>query len=152
MSPDPFFSTEVAYDIIFRPVYPWLPVATIEVIPAPSQTLVAGTIMAQRSSDGKWKPYDPAAAAAGTPGQADAGLNVPRGVLKLPTTVTADGIVQFGDNPFGLPAAVETTSIYVVGSFPLQTTIGNLSAALSNNGFGRIIEGFLGGTGVWKLL
>ena len=117
----------------------------IEIVPAPSQALLAGTLMAQRTADNLWLPYNPLAVD---------GLQYPRGVLKFTTTVNADGdITNMGVTFLGaMGCGPKTTYMYICGSFMVADTIGNLAAALGNPGFGRMLEGSVDGPGVWKLL
>lgn len=118
----------------------------VEIKPAPSQDLLAGTLMAQRDADGLWLAYDPLA---------QNGLQYPRGALKFTTRVDSNGVVtNSGDSRIvpGNPCGPLTTNMYICGTFQVADTYGNLNAALGNPGFGRMIEGSVEGPGVWKLL
>ena len=110
---------------------------------APCMKLMHGTIMAQRTSDGMWAAYDHTA---------DDGLQYPRGVLRYDVVTDDDGRIHSGIAPWDMGCGELTTNIYTCGTFRIQETVGNLAAALSHHGFGRLMEGFVGGSGVWKLL
>lgn len=114
-----------------------------EIRPAPSKNLLAGTIMAQRSTDGFWDAYDP---------NATNGLEYPRGVLKYHTVTDETGRVIRNTEPFGTGCGPLTTQIFICGIFRNEQTVGDLAAALAQPGFGRLLVGFVGSAGEWKLL
>lgn len=116
---------------------------TIPIRVAPDRSIPAGTLMAQRQTDGFWDAYDP---------QATNGLQYPRGVLRYDAITDEKGRLTNWRNYMNINCGQYITNVYVAGTFRLEETIGNLTAALSNEAFGRVIEGFVGGAGVWKLL
>ena len=109
----------------------------------PDQTLERGTIVAQRSAGELWGAYDPLATD---------GLQVPRGVLRYDTVVDEDGRIKRATGMFGTYCGELYTNAWVCGTFRIEDIPNNLQEALSSNGFGRLLEGRVGGTGVWKLL
>jgi len=127
-----------------RPVYSCGCECPIEVRLAPLLNLLRGTILAQRQSDGYWGAYDPLAVD---------GLQIPRAVLRYDAITDADGhLTNFSLNPFGAGGCPRLTSwAWRCGAFRIQETVGNLAAALSHPGFGRLLEGFVSGPGVWNL-
>ena len=117
---------------------------TIEVKITPDSNLVAGTILGQRESDGLYGAYTPAATD---------GLQYPRGILRRDVQTDADGNLLNYHNVWGIAGCPPMTAdMYVCGDFRLEETHGNLAAALAHPGFGRVYEGFVGGSGMWKLL
>lgn len=116
---------------------------TIEVTLMPSLDIPAGTILGQRLLDGKFGPYDPAAAD---------GRQFPRGVLEDRVVTDINGGITNYQRPMYLVCPLLTVSMYVCGTFRNTDTGPNLAAALASENFGRMLEGFVGGPGVWKLL
>lgn len=109
----------------------------------PGVCLEAGTIVAQRASDELWGAFDPTATD---------GLQIPRGVLRYDTLVDANGRIHRATGIYGASCGDLYTNAWICGTFRIETTPNHLQEALSHEGFGRLIEGRVGGTGVWKLL
>ncbi len=121
-----------------------VPCCHIEIVPAPSTDLLAGTIMAQREADNLWDAYNP---------EATNGLQYPRGVLKFTTATDAEGrVTNMGNTFLNTGCGPKTTNMYIEGSFRVADTYGNLAAALGNPAFGRMVEGWPAGPGIWKLV
>ena len=107
-------------------------------------TFRAGTLMGQRTADGLWDEFDPLA---------DDGTETARGVLRYSVTTDAQGRMTHILVPLiGSGCGPYYTNVWVEGNFRIEDTVGNLASALSQNGFGRLIEGNVGGSGFWKLL
>lgn len=117
----------------------------IPVLIVPNRNLVHGTIMAQRTTDMLWDAYNP---------NASDGLQIPRGVLRWNTVTDAEGNIQRYTSAFlGMPGCgPKYTNVYFCGTFKVEETVGNLAAALSHESFGRIVSGFIGSKGIWKLI
>jgi hypothetical protein len=109
----------------------------------PNTTLVRGTIVAQRATDGLWGAFDPTATD---------GLQIPRGVLRYDTVVDANGRIKRATGMFGTSCGDLYTNAWICGTFRIETTPNHLAEALSHESFGRLVEGNIGGTGVWKLV
>ena len=116
---------------------------TLPVRVVPNRNIIAGTISAQRQSDEFWDAFDPTAVD---------GLQIPRGVFRYDVTTDAKGRIMQFSGPWNTNCGPFVTNSYFCGTFRLSETLGNLTAALSHEGFGRIIEGFAGGEGSWKLI
>lgn len=119
------------------------PCCTVATKILPDQVLVAGTLMGQRDSDLLWGAFDP---------NASNGLQIPRGVLRYDITTNECSQIMNYVVAFFAGCQPMYTNVYYEGSFRIEDTHGNLAAALSHPGFGRLIEGNPGGTGSWKLL
>lgn len=118
----------------------------IPVVPGANINALAGTIMAEKTSDKKWYPYDP---------NATDGTQYPRGVLEYDLVTDSSGDVQvngYGHTMFGPHCPPNYINVYICGTFRTEETSGNLAAALANPGFGRLITGTATGPGIWKLL
>ena len=115
---------------------------TLPIRIVPNRMLAAGTILAQRQEDELWDAFDP---------DAENGLQIPRGVLRYNVNTDASGRLQNFISPWNSACPPLVTNVYYCGTFRIEETIGDLGAALSHPGFGRLIEGFLNGQGTWKL-
>lgn len=109
----------------------------------PNQNLVRGTIVAERAADQLWGAYDP---------NATDGLQVPRGILRYDSVVDENGAIQRAMGPWGMSCGDLYTNAWICGTFKIEAIPNHLQEALSTGNFGRLLNGRVGGTGVWKLL
>ena len=114
----------------------------------PNQSLEFGTIMAQRKSDGLWGPFNPNADPAGS----QDGVQIPKGLLRYSSVSDANGrisnfagLLTAGCGPF-------TTTMRYQGVFRIQDIKGDLAAAMAYPAFARLLENFLPGPGLIKLV
>lgn len=116
---------------------------TIEVVLLPSTTYLAGMILGERSSDGRFGVFDSAATD---------GRQTPRGILKFKVTTDENGAVHGNEyNPYGIDCPRLTTPMYICGVFRTEEIIGDLAAATSTGLFGRVVQGPYDGPGLFKL-
>lgn len=99
--------------------------------------------MAQRQSDELWVPFDP---------NADDGSQIPRGVLRYDVNTDSNSRMTNFVGPWNANCGPMYTNVYFCGTFRIEETVGNLSAALSHPSFGHLLEGFIGGSGTWTLM
>lgn len=115
---------------------------TIPVKIVPGACLKAGTILGQRLDDELFDAYDP---------NTDNGLQIPRGVLRYSVMTDEKGRINNEFIPFGIECGPLYTNMFYCGSFRIEDTKGDLASAIQYPNFGRLIEGFVGGQGLWVL-
>lgn len=116
----------------------------VPILIAPSQDLMAGTILGQRTSDLRFAPFDPLAVD---------GTQLPRGILQYHVQTDDQGNVinrYFGFLGLGLECGPKYTNMYICGIFRLQELIGDVGAAAANNWL-KLVDGNVGGNGLVRL-
>lgn len=116
----------------------------VPILIAPSQDLMAGTILGQRTSDLRFAPFDPLATD---------GTQLPRGILQYHVQTDDQGNVinrYFGFLGLGLECGPKYTNMYICGIFRLQELIGDVGAAAANNWL-KLVDGNVGGNGLVRL-
>lgn len=116
----------------------------VPVLIIPNQSLKAGTILGQRTSDLRFAAFDP---------NAVDGTQLPRGILQYHVETDAQGNVinrYFGMFGLGLECGPMYTNMYVCGIFRLQEIIGDVASAAAA-GWLRLIDGNPGGSGLIRI-
>lgn len=116
----------------------------VPILLAPSQDILAGTILGQRTSDLRFAPFDPLAVD---------GTQLPRGIAQYHVQTDDQGNVigrYFGFLGLGLECGPKYTNMYICGIFRLQDIIGDVASAAAANWL-RLIDGNPGGSGLVRI-